>query len=329
MISKTEIREAARHWVVRLEAGDMSDAERAEFTDWYNTDAKHQKAFEIEHNYWKMSYVLKEAFEPSDDKKKAANVKAKANDLTLKTYNNAWLRAASIVFIIVFLGLYNFSDDLLIMANADVTTASGQRYIHILPDGSKAHLNTHSAIEVDFTENERRIELLRGEVFFEVLPDKSKPFRVVANGGSAQAVGTSYAVRKTDDEIKVTVVSGVVVVVKGEKDEAKQANSILKAGQQIRYKSKLAKNIHKVDTSKNLAWRSGKIIFDGTPFKQAIAEIDRYYPGKIIVTARINNVSHVTGVFPLNGISDAIRALADSHDLTVTETPGELLMFLH
>lgn len=215
------------------------------------------------------------------------------------------------------------------MANADVTTASGQRYIHTLPDGSKAHLNTHSAISVDFTKNERRIELLRGEVFFEVLPDKSRPFRVVANGGSAEAVGTSYGVRKTDDEIKVTVVSGVVAVVKGEKDEAKQANSILKAGQQIRYQSKLAKNIHKVDTSKNLAWHSGKIIFDGTPFKQAIAEIDRYYPGKIIITARIKKGSRVTGVFPLNEISDAIRALADSHDLTVTETSGELLMFLH
>ena len=52
-----------------------------------------------------------------------------------------------------------------------VTTGLGEQHSEVLPDHSVVELNTQSEIRVGFTAAERRVELVRGEAFFDVSKD--------------------------------------------------------------------------------------------------------------------------------------------------------------
>lgn len=194
-------------------------------------------------------------------------------------------------------------------------------------------MNTASAIKLSYSEGERKIEILKGEVFSQVRSDRSRPFRVIANDGLAEAVGTAYSVRKSDDKITVTVTEGKVSVYSPEKQKQipqLHSPSLLGPGYQIDFGPKIvAKTAREVNVDRSLAWRSGKIIFDDTPLADAIKELGRYYPGRIVLTKGVNKTIRISGVFPSNKASSAIRAIAQNNGISVTETVGDLLILLH
>lgn len=97
-----------------------------------------------------------------------------------------------------------------------LSTPRGGQYQLVLPDGSKVWLNAASSIRfpVEFYEDKRRVEIT-GEVYFEVAPDKTKPFIVkFRGGGEVQVLGTHFNVNAYDDEpaIKTTLLEGSVKV---------------------------------------------------------------------------------------------------------------------
>ncbi|MNX67537.1 fec operon regulator FecR [compost metagenome] len=87
-----------------------------------------------------------------------------------------------------------------------------------LADGSAVRLNGQSQVRVDLGEHERVLRL-KGEGFFEVAPDKSRPFSVEVDGVRVTAVGTRFNVdqRQTSDGkmVAVVVFEGVVKVASG------------------------------------------------------------------------------------------------------------------
>jgi transmembrane sensor len=81
-----------------------------------------------------------------------------------------------------------------------------------LKDGSRVHLNASTRIHVHFHGQFRDVVLERGEALFEVAHDRSHPFRVIAGGATAQALGTQFGVRLEAGRIEVTVKEGRVAL---------------------------------------------------------------------------------------------------------------------
>ncbi|HYE37039.1 FecR family protein [Methylocaldum sp.] len=108
---------------------------------------------------------------------------------------------------------------------ADFRTAKGEIRAVLLPDGSRATLNADSAVALRFEDSVRRIELLRGEAFFEVAKDTARPFVVASGEGETKAVGTTFTVRQSKEKTEVAMLEGVV-----EASTVRQRLS-LKAGQ--------------------------------------------------------------------------------------------------
>ena len=81
-----------------------------------------------------------------------------------------------------------------------------------LPDGSVALLNTDSAIDTAFTATERRVRIVRGEVFFTVAKDAARPFVVTAGTVAVRAVGTAFNVQRHHGSVEVLVTEGRVRV---------------------------------------------------------------------------------------------------------------------
>ena len=84
-----------------------------------------------------------------------------------------------------------------------------------LSDGTRVWLNSESELRypVNFVGTERKV-FLKGEAYFQVAKDTVKPFRVVANGMSVEALGTGFNINayQDDDCLCTTLVEGKVRV---------------------------------------------------------------------------------------------------------------------
>ncbi|GAA4461161.1 FecR domain-containing protein [Nemorincola caseinilytica] len=100
-----------------------------------------------------------------------------------------------------------------------VTLASADKVMkHTLPDGTVVTLNRNSTLSYPgaFTGETRNVTL-SGEAFFDVTPDKTKPFIIDAGNSSVTVVGTSFNVKTRKDITEVIVESGIVEVAKKQK----------------------------------------------------------------------------------------------------------------
>lgn len=77
----------------------------------------------------------------------------------------------------------------------------GGEYVLVLSDGTTVYLNAESELmyPVKFRGNDRRV-FLKGEAYFDVKRDTSKPFIVEANSLDVRVLGTEFGVRAYQDE---------------------------------------------------------------------------------------------------------------------------------
>ncbi|NKR04533.1 FecR domain-containing protein, partial len=87
-----------------------------------------------------------------------------------------------------------------------VTAANEQKEIS-LPDGSTIALKPFTEIHVagDYNQRARSIQLVKGEAFFNVVHNASKPFTVNMDESSVKDLGTSFTIRRSADTVKVMV----------------------------------------------------------------------------------------------------------------------------
>ncbi len=75
-----------------------------------------------------------------------------------------------------------------------------------------------------------------------------------------------------------------------------------------------------------LAWRRGLLIFQGTPVTAAISQINRYFPGRLVLTDNTKGDWPVTGVFHVNQIELAVLQLQRLLNIQATRLPGGVVL---
>ena len=162
---------------------------------------------------------------------------------------------------------------------ADYATRPGERREITLAEGSSAYLDGDSALTVKLDLNRRRIRLLRGRAWFDVMPNKDSSFAVATSDVEARAIGTAFAMDWDHGEIGVVVERGVVAVF-----HANDRSVEVPAGQQVRVAGGRMGQAIKVDAAVALAWRHGLIILDQAPLGRVVDELERMQPGRVIIT---------------------------------------------
>ncbi|HJU45510.1 MAG TPA: FecR domain-containing protein [Chitinophagaceae bacterium] len=162
-----------------------------------------------------------------------------------------------------------------------LSTPRGGTYQITLPDGSKVWLNAESSITypVAFTGNERRVELVDGEAYFEVAKDSKRPFIVsVDDNMEVEVLGTHFNVNAYEDEevIKTTLVEGKVKVNKSNKSNE---SLLLIPGQQakVNIENETITVINDVDTEEAIAWKEGLFYFEDDDIKTVMRQLARWY----------------------------------------------------
>lgn len=182
-----------------------------------------------------------------------------------------------------------------------------------LEDGSQVRLNTNSRVRVRFSHGERRVQLLRGQAYFEVAHDKARPFLVAAGPAEVRAVGTQFDVRKTDAEVRVTLAQGRVAV---RDSQAKDHRWTLDPGQGIALgRAPYDARPVPVDVAAITSWREGKIIFHDVSLASAVDEINRYTHRKIVLGDGAPADILITGRFAAGDTDDFLSAVTALYGL--------------
>ncbi|WP_225771169.1 FecR domain-containing protein [Inquilinus sp. Marseille-Q2685] len=306
----------ARDWVVRLASGTATEADLAAFRAWRAASPDHDRAFARERAFWRQL----QAMAPEAPPRTAPRPRGIGRRALL---GGGAALAAGVAGVAL-------APRLALLWRADHRTGIGEQARIPLPDGSAVLLNTDSAIALGFRPGLRLVTLLQGEALFEARRDAAAPFRVAALGGNSETEGAVFAVRAVEDEATVTVAEGRAGVFGPAAAAAPMppAGAVaLAAGQQARYREGSAPGrAAPVDLGAALAWRAGRIVFDRKPFAEAVAELGRYVPERVVLADGGRAAEPVGGVFSIREAQAALAALAETQGLALRRVPGVVIV---
>lgn len=309
--------DAALGWFTRLQAGGMDASLRARFEDWLKQDSRHEQEFRALKDIWG-SNAFEQAVAGLDTFDAAAKTQA-GGDRRRHWPIKAIAVAASIL---VAAGAWQVPS-MVLTWQADYITAPGEQSVVALADGSRMILNTDTAVAVDFESGRRSVRLLKGEAFFDVLHDAGHPFQVAGEYGEVEVKGTAFSVRTDEAETAVVLERGRVDVtcLCSAGGEAQ-----LQPGQTVTASATALSQIVNVDAGRALAWRDGRVSFDAMPLGKVVAELGRYYRGRVFVVSSRAERLVVSGNYRLDNIEGAFRSLADVAGIKMTRIPGGVII---
>ncbi len=302
---------------MRFAAGNADRAELETFKQWSARDPAHAEAFARACRLW-------EALGPAGEVA-AAKVQQRARMGTLMR-RRAFLggalaaSAAGAAYIAVRppLGLWPSVSEL----RADYRTGIGEQRSVALAGGPSLELNTRTSIAFDpAAGGAAHMQLISGEAAVSVTPDITKPVEIAAAGGRVIATDSTFNLRCDGDTVVATCLSGAIDVRLG------QHSAQLRADQQVTYSADGLGPIKTIDPAMVTAWKDGLLIFHSTPLADAVAEINRYRSGRIIVTNAALGQRLFNARFRIKNIDGVVAQIHQAFGVYVTNlTHGIVLL---
>jgi ferric-dicitrate binding protein FerR (iron transport regulator) len=206
-------------------------------------------------------------------------------EIPKRTFWYFWQKIASIFILPLAIGslLWIFLNTSKTSSNGDpvfneVYAAFGTRSSLKLADGTLVWLNSGSSLKYpDKFNNKSRQVYLKGEAYFEVKSDISKPFIVGTSTLDVKVTGTKFDVQayESNPVAGVTLVSGKVYVYEPNNNtNNSKLISELNPNQHLDYNTNTkTKNIVNEDAYLFIAWKDGKLIFRNAPLSEVIEKI--------------------------------------------------------
>jgi len=316
--------EVAADWFARRRSGEMTVHELREMQAWLDADLENDAAFRRVAQAWELAREV-----ASDPEILAIRERAR-NDhpARMRTLKFAGFGLASFASL-ALAAWYGFSHaglhDLLARPYTEqIRTVVGEIKTVKLPDGSIVSLDTNTVIRVRETAAQRSIALVRGQAFFRVAHDASRPFVVSVNGSDVTATGTMFDVRVDPDRFKVTLVEGHVIVGAPGAANDEQRTAMIAGWQLTTWKSgeRTLKPVNLTSEAHQLGWIDGRLTFIATPIGDVAAEMNRYSTRKIVVEQPVANIP-IDGVFrtgDVDGFVKLVTAYRFARVLSDTET---------
>ncbi|WP_321390880.1 FecR family protein [Emcibacter sp.] len=355
-----DLEDQARRWYQRLQEDAGNDDLRDAFLAWYEKDERHREIYEEVASFWlDIDEIIDSDMQHADIENdlvefdrswdSAGTAEVHVTDITAireagdkvanidfhrsgRTQNKNFLsgnfaRLAAAIAVLVSLSVifYGYSRYL---PEGTYRTDVGEQARFELADGSSIFMNTDSLVREEYSENLRKVVLLRGEAIFDVEKDPSRPFVVETNHGAARAVGTSFSVYERRDKVEVVVIEGTVAMHHNEDlrelmhttDKQDQEKVLVTAGQKVfAYDGRVGavSQATELDLDRLYFSQQGKIIFRGQPLSEIVREMARYTNKKIIITDATIKQMKMGGAFDIDDFDAFINAVEDAFPVKV------------
>lgn len=300
--------------LVKYLLNETNDTESREVERWIQTSPANRKYFEQLLFVWEQSLSLAPAKTINRDdawlrlqermKKGENTVSSKPFTLlSVKKY-----RIAATVITVLFAGLLY----ILLTQNKPAGTATVQVssvdkvLTDTLPDGSAITVNRNSTLTYPsrFSGKAREVTL-RGEAFFKVTPDRSRPFIIHVNDVTVRVVGTSFNIKSNNGKTEVIVETGIVQVTRN-----RQSIRLLPKQKVIALRQDSAMARDTVRDELYNYYRSKTFVCNNTPLFNLVETLNEAYHANIIIGNEALKDLPITTVFkeePLDNILAVIR----------------------
>lgn len=298
-------RQEAAAWFTRLSRPAITTGALREFREWRKAPENRQ-AYEAIEQVWTSAGALAadpevRALGARGDRRRGGGARGRG-----------WVWAAPVAAAALALAIAAF---LAWSVRASVYESGvGEMRVVRLDDGSVMRLNTDSRVVVRLDGGERRVRLERGEALFDVARDERRPFVVTADAAQVRALGTRFSVRRTDDQVDVVLLEGAVAVRSEEKEEV-----TLRPNQRVAVAGGELAEVAAVDAPEVTSWTEGRLVFEGLPLAQAVAEVNRYSRRKVRLAEPGLGGSAVSGTFRTGDAAAFAGAVAEIFDLQLVD----------
>jgi transmembrane sensor len=190
------------------------------------------------------------------------------------------------------------------------TTQYAENAQFSLPDGSRVHLNSNTSLISKWRLRSREMMLEKGEASFTV-KHELRPFTVAVNASTVRDIGTVFNISTGDQSFTTTVLEGEVELQTGDQ------KTRLTSGQSIHVSLVEMGSPYPADLDMVTAWHHGKILFNKTPLKQAVANIQRYRQAAIELDQRLENLL-ITGIYDVSKVEQLLDSMESMFPVKVT-----------
>lgn len=235
--------------------------------------------------------------------------------------NRLKIAIAALIIIIAGLGYWCMDNGVFFVPAEKEIVTTGKRKTVKLPDGSLITLEPNSRLAYPnrFTGGTREVHLT-GEAYFEVKPNKEKPFIVRTPNLIATVLGTSFNVEAYQNGIARVVVTTGRVKVQTVNASNELQTVIINANQCVAYNITI-NEIEKRNVPEEAIYyrqrHSGKFSYAGVPVTKVIKEMERFYRTPVTLEGNMSGCVFY-GYFQVNDPLDrALSLVALSLNATV------------
>lgn len=327
----------ASEWVAKLDRGELSQNEAKQLRQWLAEDLVNSRALADQLKLWSDMDVLRELehFQLSNEPvswfgwfKKSRKILRPTAVLAIS------LSLMMVVGLMAWVGMINvgnYQGDV----ELAIHTVVGEQKTEALPDGSIVHVNTGSSAKISYSRDKRSVVLNLGEAFFDVAPEKDRPFVVYAGDTSIRAVGTAFVVNHNDNgAVSVSVTEGTVEFISGgvsriitanEEDNVEQSNTA--SGNVATYEDKvISVNTESPDALvRQVSWHSGMLEFRGESLEYVVKQLSRYTNAQIVIMDDEIKDVRLGGYFKIGDMKGLASTLALGFDIEVDVVSNELI----
>ncbi|SAI49611.1 heme uptake transmembrane sensor [Bordetella ansorpii] len=289
------IRQAAR-WLALLHSGQAAQADHDACRRWRQADAAHEQA-------WQKAERLSLQFGAVP-----ASVGVPVLARQARVNRRAALKTLALLGGTVSAGALGWRLASWGHLTSDYRTATGESRDLLLDDGSKLALNTGTALDVRYSNEERLIRLQQGEIYVQTAPDaagRARPFLVQTRHGRLRALGTRFVVRQVGGEQDATCIE----VLEHRVEISPQGGAapvVLEAGRRACFTSAFIEAPRAVapapavgvEPSAAPGWTRGVLYADRTRLADFLQELSRYRPGIVRCDPAVAGL-RLSGVFQL------------------------------
>lgn len=195
---------------------------------------------------------------------------------------------------------------------ADVRSKTGEWRTETLDDGTQITLKNKTAFNVRYSDEQRIIELVTGDILIDVASDQSRPFTVLVEQGSIRALGTKFSVQYQAEYTDLTMLESRVLAQSNSNSLGKNLlqSRQVKAGERIYLTSHGIQTMPNVDIENiEYEWLNQTLVAEEQPLSDVLDKLNQHHRGKIYYDQKKMANIKVTAVVPLNDTDQAIKLL--------------------
>ena len=306
---------AASCWLERRHFSAWGGEERAAFDAWLAQSLSHEVAYLRLEAAWSRTERLAALRMPAPESASEPKHRRRAifSGVALAAFVGIVLVGASTWF-------------LLPQKQNVYATGLGGRQTVRLADGSQIELNTDTVLRTIIDAHGRTVTLEKGEAYFKVRHDATRPFVVMAAGNRITDLGTSFLIRNDPTRLEVALIEGRASFeplnkVSHQPTMLASGDVVVATPDSISLTKKSQRNL-----ASDLGWRRGVLIFDYTTLADAATEFNRYNRQKIILADASLGRHTVVGTFPATNVKLFGRVVQVILGLRVEEHKDEIVI---